>query len=66
MKEQFFVTRVLIDNELNNGFHTFVVINPEGHSQPPTFDTYKDAQEFVQHHGIKYKYYQIQKFLMPC
>jgi hypothetical protein len=72
MKEKFFVLRVLLlQPEVKNNMMvvphgTFILNNPnDGLKEPPIFDTYPEAENWIKENGAKNKYYQIQKFLMP-
>ncbi len=65
MKEQFIVTRIIIEASMNKEVQQFKIINNNAPNQPPTFDTYKEAEGWIKENGEKSKFYQIQKFLMP-
>lgn len=67
MKEQFVVTKVIVDVNTfvtNVDSHVFHLISPNGSEEPPMFDTYKEAEDWIKKNGEKYRWYQIQKFLM--
>ena len=64
MKEIYIVTRIIIDIATDLEGHTFIIYNPKGKDQPPTFDTYNEAQEWIKNKGQKHKYYQIQKIFI--
>lgn len=69
MKEMFIVTRLVINQHIlkaEDGIDLFININPNSpDGEPPMFDTYDKAQGWIKNNGIKAKWYQIQKILMP-
>lgn len=68
MSEQFYVTQIVVQKGSPYAqvpSDTFTTVNPNGSNPPPQFDTYKEAEEWIKNNGIKCKWYQIQKYLMP-
>lgn len=68
MKETFIVTQVTvetIETVKKTRVHEFVSLNPNGTAEPPTFDTYKEAEDWIKTKGAKNKFHQIQKYLIP-
>lgn len=41
------------------------MLNPNGITEPPNYDSYKEAEDWIKNKGIKRKKYQIQKFITP-
>jgi len=68
MKEVYIVSQVIVETvDMAKGgkVHEFISLNPNGTNEPPTFDTYNEAEDWIKKNGAKNKFHQINKFLMP-
>lgn len=65
MKEQFIVAQIMANRLSSTHYDDFILVNPNGKDTPPIFDTYKEAENWIKENGVKAKWYQIQKFIMP-